>query len=70
MEDTQTDTVIHVQIERANTNYCAYSPDAPGCLATGATVTETKERYLEALRVYLAPSPLPAVVFDISTDPL
>ena len=28
--------------ERAPNNYCAYAPDLPGCVATGATLAETE----------------------------
>ena len=29
-----------IVVERANHNFSAYSPDLPGCVATGATVEE------------------------------
>jgi predicted RNase H-like HicB family nuclease len=31
-----------VIIEQANGNYSAYSPDLPGCIATGATREEAE----------------------------
>ena len=31
-------------IEKANGNYSAYSPDLPGCVATGESVEETRKR--------------------------
>ena len=38
-----------VVIERAGHNYSAYSPDVPGCVATGPTVDEVVVRFKEAL---------------------
>ncbi len=32
-----------VVIEKAEHNYAAYSPDLPGCIATGATLEGLKE---------------------------
>ncbi len=43
-----------VVIEKADTNYGAYSPDVPGCIATGETIEETISLYREALRMHLA----------------
>jgi predicted RNase H-like HicB family nuclease len=42
-----------VIIEKANKNYSAYSPDLPGCVATGATTDETLERMREAIRFHI-----------------
>jgi predicted RNase H-like HicB family nuclease len=42
-----------VVIERADSNYSAYAPDVPGCVATGDTVEETVANYREALRLHL-----------------
>jgi predicted RNase H-like HicB family nuclease len=42
-----------VVIEKADDNYGAYSPDVPGCIATGATIEETIARYREALGMHL-----------------
>jgi len=39
-----------VVIERAASNYSAYVPDLPGCVATG----ETRERYLREIRTHVA----------------
>jgi len=36
-------------IEKAGENYSAYSPDLPGCVATGATRGEVEERMHEAI---------------------
>ena len=38
-----------VVIEHAGSNYSAYVPDLPGCVATGSTVDETRERIAEAV---------------------
>jgi len=43
-----------VIIERASTrNYSAYAPDLPGCVATGRTVDETREKMRQAIRMHL-----------------
>jgi len=36
-----------VVIEKANGNYSAYSPDLPGCVATGATREETEKKCMK-----------------------
>jgi len=33
-----------IVIEKAGKNYSAYSPDPPGCIATGKTGEETKRK--------------------------
>ncbi len=38
-----------IVVEKANSNYSAYSPDLPGCVATGATHQETALRMHEAI---------------------
>ena len=43
-----------IVIERAKDNYSAYSPDLPGCVATGRTKQETEERMRESIRMHLA----------------
>jgi predicted RNase H-like HicB family nuclease len=35
------------------TNYSAYAPDLPGCVATGATVEECETAMREAIRFHL-----------------
>lgn len=40
-------------IERSRKNYSAYSPDLPGCVATGATVEETISRMKSAIKFHL-----------------
>ena len=42
-----------VIIETAGDNYSAYSPDLPGCVATGATREETEERMREAIELHV-----------------
>ncbi len=40
-------------IEEADGNYAAYSPDLPGCVATGPTREETEERMREAIAFHI-----------------
>lgn len=42
-----------IVIELGERNCSAYVPDLPGCMATGTTVEETKQRIREAIRVHL-----------------
>jgi len=42
-----------VVIERANENYSAYSPDLPGCIATGATCEEAEQNMHEAIEMHV-----------------
>ena len=42
-----------IVIERANGNYSAYSPDLPGCVATGATREETDQNMHAAIEVHI-----------------
>jgi predicted RNase H-like HicB family nuclease len=56
-----------VVIEKAGTNYSAYVPDLPGCIATGSTVAETETLIREAIELHLSgmredgtPIPLPS----------
>lgn len=42
-----------VVVEQAEGNYSAYSPDLPGCVATGATVDETRKNMIEAIQFHL-----------------
>jgi predicted RNase H-like HicB family nuclease len=42
-----------IVIEKAQTNYAAYVPDLPGCVATGATVEETERLLQEAIALHL-----------------
>lgn len=40
-----------VVIEKAENNYSAYSPDLPGCVATGKTREETERNMHEAIEM-------------------
>ncbi len=40
-------------IEKANGNYSAYSPDLPGCIATGATREEAEKNMHEAIEIHV-----------------
>ena len=42
-----------VVIEKANANYSAYSPDLPGCVATGETREETERNMYEAIQMHV-----------------
>ena len=42
-----------VVIEQGEHNYSAYSPDVPGCVATGKTVEQTLKNMSEALAFHL-----------------
>ncbi|MFH1149161.1 MAG: type II toxin-antitoxin system HicB family antitoxin [Actinomycetota bacterium] len=42
-----------VVIEKANGNYSAYSPDLPGCVATGETREEAEKNMHEALELHV-----------------
>ncbi len=42
-----------IVIEKAESNYAAYSPDLPGCVATGKTREETERAMYEAIQMHL-----------------
>ena len=42
-----------VVIERAGSNYSAYVPDLPGCVATGDTVDEVENLIREAIEFHV-----------------
>ena len=42
-----------IVIEKAPSNYAAYVPDLPGCVATGATLQETEKLIREAIELHL-----------------
>ena len=42
-----------IVIEKAGSNYSAYVPDLPGCIATGLTVEETEAEIREAIEFHL-----------------
>jgi predicted RNase H-like HicB family nuclease len=58
-------------IETGKKNYSAYLPDLPGCIATGKTVEEVRQRMREAIELHLAgmredglPIPKPTSLVD------
>jgi predicted RNase H-like HicB family nuclease len=42
-----------VVIEKADGNYSAYSPDLPGCIATGVTREEVERNMHEAIELHV-----------------
>lgn len=44
---------FRVVVEAAEGNYSAYSPDLPGCVATGETREEAKRDMREAIRFHV-----------------
>ena len=42
-----------IVIEDAGSNFSAYVPDMPGCVATGSTVEETESAIREAIEFHL-----------------
>ena len=42
-----------IVIEKAKDNYSAYSPDLPGCIATGSTREETEGNMREAIELHV-----------------
>ena len=60
-----------IVIEKAPSNYSAYVPDLPGCVATGNTVEEVKQQIAEAISFHLEglqieglPIPVPLSISD------
>ena len=59
-----------IVIEKAGDNFSGYSPDLPGCVATGATIEETETELLSGIQFHLdglredgiAPPPCESVV--------
>ena len=56
-----------IVIEKMATNYSAYVPDLPGCVATAASVDEIKAEIRDAIRFHIEgmaqdglPIPLPS----------
>lgn len=43
-----------IVIEQAASNYSAYVPDLPGCVATGGTIAEAEDQIREAIVFHLA----------------
>lgn len=42
-----------VVIEKAETNYSAYVPDLPGCIATGETIEQVEAEIREAIAFHI-----------------
>jgi predicted RNase H-like HicB family nuclease len=42
-----------IVIERTDTGYSAYSPDVPGCIATGSTREATEHEMKDAIAFHL-----------------
>ncbi len=42
-----------IVIEKTAGNLSAFSPDLPGCVATGATQAEVEDRMRDAIRMHL-----------------
>ena len=42
-----------IVIEKAASNYSAYVPDLPGCVATGQTIAEVESEIREAITFHL-----------------
>jgi predicted RNase H-like HicB family nuclease len=60
-----------IVVERAGTNYAAYVPDLPGCVATGETVEATECLLREAIEIHVQgmsedglPVPEPSSIVD------
>lgn len=60
-----------IVIEQAGTNYSAYVPDLPGCVASGSTIAEVETRIREAIAFHLdglredgLPLPMPSSQVD------
>jgi predicted RNase H-like HicB family nuclease len=46
-------TEFAIIIEDAGTNFAAYAPDVPGCIATGATIEEVTETLRNAIAEHI-----------------
>ena len=42
-----------IVIEKAKSNYSAYVPDLPGCVATGSTIVEVEKEIREAIEFHI-----------------
>jgi predicted RNase H-like HicB family nuclease len=58
-------------IEPGERNYSAYLPDLPGCIVTGTTIEEVRQRMREAIEIHLEgmradglPIPKPSTLAD------
>jgi len=52
MKNNHMDSYL-IAIEHGKNNYCAFSPDVPGCYTDGDTVEETLKNMREALEFHL-----------------
>jgi len=43
-----------IVMEATSTGYSAYSPDLPGCVATGSTESEVEKRMRQAIELHVA----------------
>ena len=43
-----------IVMEETSTGFSAYSPDLPGCVATGSTESELEQRMREAIELHVA----------------
>jgi predicted RNase H-like HicB family nuclease len=60
-----------IVIEKTDSNYSAYVPDLPGCVATGTTVDEVEKEIREAIQFHIEgmredgePVPVPSSQVD------
>ena len=60
-----------IVIEQAGTNYSAYVPDLPGCVASGSSIADVETRIREAIAFHLGglredglPLPMPSSQVD------
>ena len=53
MSDSPKSLEYAVVYEWSGQNYGAYSPDVPGCIATGVTLEEVRSRFRSALEAHL-----------------
>jgi len=42
-----------IVVEKAKGNYSAYSPDLPGCVATGGTREKAEQKMYEAIQLHI-----------------
>ncbi len=57
-----------IVIEKAGSNFSAYVPDLPGCIATGATVSETEIEIRDAIRFHVEGLREDGIVVPIPTS--
>lgn len=51
--DRRMDKKVLIEIVQTETGFGAHAPHYPGCVATGATLDETRDRMIEALDWHL-----------------